>query len=224
VIYLTDLQLNHVNDLSENLNSFPRVTPDEIERKFMIKFKWSTGRFLVCQHHGQLRQYNFFDEIKTDNGVAKNILINESYKLKRIIYDVYKDNSKLLTLNGWEFEEMIAELMNKQGYIVELTRRTKDDGYDIMALLNIKMQSPLKFLVECKRYTSRKVGVEVIRSFKEVIDTEKANRGIIAATTYFTKGALDKQRETPYLLDYRDKDEVIKWVNDYFKAKVPKES
>ena len=50
------------------------------------------------------------------------------------------------------------------------------------------------------------------------MDTEKANRGMIVTTSYFTKGALDKQREIPYLLDYRDKDKVIDWVKDYFKS------
>ena len=78
------------------------------------------------------------------------------------------------------------------------------------------MHNPIKFLVVCKRYTNQKVGVEVIRSFKEVISVENANKGIIVTTSYFTKGALQKKAKTPYLLDYRDKDKVIEWVKDYF--------
>ena len=74
----------------------------------------------------------------------------------------------------------------------------------------------MKFLVECKRYTKQKVGVEIVRSFKEVILTEKANRGIIVTTSYFSADAQKKQKETPYLLDYRDKDKVIEWVNNYY--------
>jgi restriction endonuclease Mrr len=148
---------------------------------------------------------------------SKNIIIDDSKRIQKIIYDVYKDNSNLLKVNGREFEEMIAELLYKQGYKVELTKRTRDGGYDIIALMDLKMHHPLKFLVECKQ-TKLKVGVDVIRKFKEVIDTEKANRGIIVTTSYFTRDALKKQQEIPYLLDYRDKDKVIEWVKEYFKS------
>lgn len=146
----------------------------------------------------------------------RSILVDESKRIKRIITDVYKDNSKLITLGNREFEEVIAELLAKQGFKVELTQRTKDGGYDIIALLNYKQHNPLKFLVECKRYTDKKVGIEVIRSFKHVIDKTNVNRGIIATTSYFTKGALDEQKGYPLLLDYRDKDQVIEWVKGYF--------
>jgi HJR/Mrr/RecB family endonuclease len=150
--------------------------------------------------------------------INEPIILDEAKRIKRLLQDIYNDNNKILTLNSWEFEEMIAELLVTQGYKVELTKRTKDNGYDIIALLNLHLHNPVKFLVECKRYSKRKVGVEIIRSFKEVIDTEKANRGIIVTTSYFTKGALQKQAEIPYLLDYRDKDKVIEWVQEYFSS------
>lgn len=165
-------------------------------------------------------RYNFNEIFPEYANESESIVIDESRRIQKVLYDIYKDNNNLLTLNCWDFEEMVAELLSKQGYKVELTQKTKDNGYDIIALMNIKMQTPLKFLVECKRYVHRKVGIEVIRSFKEVIDTEKANRGIIVTTSYFTKGALQKQAEIPYLLDYRDKDKVIEWVKDYFNNKV----
>lgn len=96
--------------------------------------------------------------------------------------------------------------MLKQGFEVELSKQTRDNGYDILALKNVIGLSPVKYLVECKRYAEkRKVGVELIRSFKEVLQTENANKGIIATTSYFTKPALIKQNEIPYLLDLRIK-------------------
>jgi restriction system protein len=74
----------------------------------------------------------------------------------------------------------------------------------------------MKFLVECKRYSTMKVGVEVIRIFKHVIDKANANRGIFVTTSYFTKGAINEQKDYPYLLDYRDKDKVLEWIKGYF--------
>jgi HJR/Mrr/RecB family endonuclease len=146
----------------------------------------------------------------------RTIIVDESKRVKRIITDIYKDNSTLITLGSREFEEVIAELLAKQGFKVELTPRTKDGGYDIIALLNYKQHNPLKFLVECKRYNDKKVGIEVIRSFKHVVDQTNVNRGIIATTSYFTKGALDEQKGYPLLLDYRDKDKVLEWVKGYY--------
>jgi restriction system protein len=97
----------------------------------------------------------------------------------------------------------------------EGTRRDRDNGYDIIAIKYFDQHTPLKFLVECKRFSREKVGVEIIRCFKEVIATESANRRIIVTTSYFTKDAIKKKNATPYLLDYRDKDAVMQWVFDY---------
>ena len=142
--------------------------------------------------------------------------IKERKRVKRIITDIYKDNKNLFQISPREFEEVVAELLFAQGFKVELTKQTRDHGYDILAVKDLKSQVPLKFLIECKRYTTQKVGVEIVRSFKEVILTEKANRGIIVTTSYFTLDAKKKQKDTPYLLDYRDKDKVIEWVKEYY--------
>lgn len=149
----------------------------------------------------------------------EEILIDESNKAKRIIVDIYRDHTTLLKLSPREFEQTVAELLSAQGFKVELTKQTRDDGYDILAIMQLGAHQPLKFLVECKRYTKEKIGVEIIRSFKEVIATEKANRGIIVTTSYFTKDAIKKQAEIPYLLDYKDKDAVMEWVAQYISEK-----
>ena len=145
----------------------------------------------------------------------KSRVVNESNRIKKIITDIYYDNSTLLKIGPRQFEEMIAELLYSQGFEVQLTKQTRDNGYDILALKGIKGLTPMKVLVECKRFSSKKVGIELIRSFKEVLATEDANRGIIVTTSYFTRDAQKKQKETPYLLDFKDKDQVIQWVEDY---------
>lgn len=145
----------------------------------------------------------------------ESVIIDETKRIKLILKDIYTDNSKLLTLSCWDFEEITAELLISNGYKVELTSKRKDNGYDILAIMN-SILGPLKFLVECKRYANRKVGIETVRGFKDVINTEKAHKGVIVTTSYFTAGAFKKQQETPHLLEYRNKDKVIEWVNDYF--------
>lgn len=156
-------------------------------------------------------------EIEEDSK-EEEIFIDETKRIKSIITDIYHNNSLLHTIEPRNFEEVVAELLFSQGFKVELTKQTRDNGFDIIALKYIDGHIPFKFLVECKRH-KEKIGVEIVRSFKEVIQTEKANRGIIIATSYFTAGAKKKQEEMPYLLDLRDKDHVIQWVNDYYSLK-----
>ena len=80
---------------------------------------------------------------------------------------------------------------------------------------------PLKFIVECKQYTTKKVGVEIVRQFMHVIDRENANKGIITTTSYFTKdGQKERDQFKPYLLDFKDRDDILEWVRKYCEEKL----
>jgi len=166
---------------------------------------------------------NFEDEeenVDEEKPKVKDFILNETESLQRIIFDIYLNNQKLYEISPRNLEKMIAELLSKKGFEVELTKQTRDNGYDILALKHIKDFSPVKYLVECKKYSpERKVGVEIIRSFKDVILTEKANKGIIVTTSYFSRDAIKKQTENPLLLDYKNKDELMEWVNEYYNSK-----
>ena len=166
---------------------------------------------------------NFEDEdVKTPKqDSAKNIIIGTSSKIKDILFDIYLNNENLYKISPREFEKVIAELLYHNGFEVELTKQTRDHGFDIIALKHMDNLSPIKYLVECKRYSPKnKIGVEMIRSFKEVIWTEQANKGLFVTTSYFSIDAIKKRKEMPYLLDYKDKDEIINWVNEYYKTKI----
>jgi HJR/Mrr/RecB family endonuclease len=143
------------------------------------------------------------------------ILIDESAKVKRIITDIYRKEKNLLQLTSRAFEELIAELLRHQGFEVELTKQTRDGGYDLIALKRFDSQYPSKFLVECKRYKDN-VGIEIVRSLMYLVKQEEANKGIIATTGYFTRDARRHQTTIhPYLLELRDKDQVLEWVRLY---------
>jgi restriction system protein len=57
------------------------------------------------------------------------------------------------------------------------------------------------------------VRVDMIRAFKNVISEQNANKGIIVTTSYFTTDA--KREQTPYILDFKDKGDIMDWVKDY---------
>ncbi|SIQ93061.1 restriction endonuclease [Chryseobacterium sp. RU33C] len=175
--------------------------------------------------------YDFADLIEdyeeseiADNAIeefgTKQIVLDETTRIKQIIFEIYLNNEQLYKLHPREFEQLIAELLYNKGFEIELTKQTRDNGYDILAMKYINGFSPVKYLVECKKYAeNRKIGVEIVRSFKEVLSTEQANKGLIVTTSYFSKDAIKKQQETPLLLEYKDKNEVISWVNDYYNQK-----
>ena len=133
---------------------------------------------------------------------------------KKIITDIYGDHSLFNKIEPREFEQVICELLRGKGYDAQLTKQTRDNGYDILAIKLLEGNIPFKMLVECKRYKN-KIGVEIIRSFKEVISNEQANLGMIATTSYFTRDAKRKQRNSEYILNFKDRNDIIDWVSDY---------
>lgn len=143
------------------------------------------------------------------------ILLNEVPKAQQLIRSIYNDHKQLYQLHPRDFEEMIAELMRKQGWDVKLTKQTRDQGVDIVAL-QYHGKSPYKAVIECKRNApNRKVGVEILRGFQSVILTQQANKGIIFTSSYFSADAKKYQKQhLPYLLELKDYNNIIDWIND----------
>src|SRR5690606_32268347 len=62
------------------------------------------------------------------------IIFSETDRIKDLILKIYLNNEKLFELHPREFEKIIAELLYAKGFDVELTKQTRDNGYDILAL------------------------------------------------------------------------------------------
>lgn len=150
------------------------------------------------------------------------IYLNDAKLIKNLIHDIYLDNAQMYLIKPREFEKVVAELLRNYGFEVELTKATRDGGYDIMALHKMGQGLlPIKYLIECKRYREDNgVGVEVIRSLRDVIRTNQAHMGILFTTSYFTKDANKLREETPLLLDFKDKEDLVIWINEYECKKV----
>jgi len=80
----------------------------------------------------------------------------------RLLSEAKSNPIELLRLNSRQFEEMVAEIWQRFGYLVERTSQTRDGGRDIIAIK--QTEANLRFLIECKRYERRhKVGVGIVR-------------------------------------------------------------
>lgn len=114
-----------------------------------------------------------------------------------------------------EFEELVAELLIREGMKVELTPATRDGGKDILAV-NETPVGPQLYLIECKRHAERNpVGVSIVRSLYGTIEREKASSGLIVTTSRFTDDAIKFAKSVPYRMGMKDFDGLTGWLRKY---------
>jgi restriction system protein len=129
--------------------------------------------------------------------------LSDAMKLIRKVYlDPIHPRDELLNLSPREFEILVAYLFRKQGFTVKLTRRSHDGGVDII-IHRTKASKKELSLVECKRYIN-KIGVKEVRALLGVVEREGATRGLIVATSGFTRGAWSEANQSNRieLIDY----------------------
>lgn len=162
-------------------------------------------------------EYDLITEPKLELPETKIILLDEVSRIKGAIREIYRNNDAIYRLEPYEFEQLVAELMRNKHFHVELTKRTRDGGYDLIALQDVG-GFPYRFLVECKRFAkTRRVDVNIVRSFCQVMNEEK-NNGIIVTSAYFSADAKKyRQKFAPYHLHFKDRDDVLEWVDQYVK-------
>jgi restriction system protein len=91
----------------------------------------------------------------------------------------------LLALHWSEFETFTGEVFRGLGYCVDETGRDgPDGGMDL-----ILRKGGRKFIVQCKHYRARQVGVQIVREMAGVSVREKANGAIIVTVGRFTRAA-----------------------------------
>lgn len=96
----------------------------------------------------------------------KNIRIDVSEINDWMLNELNKNPTDLYQLSSRRFEELVAELLMRKGYNVELTPATRDGGKDIYAARKDDLGSFL-YIVECKKYKpTHKIGVNILRSMK----------------------------------------------------------
>ncbi|MFN3509678.1 MAG: restriction endonuclease [Allorhizobium sp.] len=118
-------------------------------------------------------------------------------------------------MNPRDFEVLVAELLTRLEFQVELTPRSNDGGKDIVGYRMVN-GIPLKFYFECKRYAeSNKVGVAELRSLLGTVNGHgsQANIGVLVTSSKFTKGSIELMGADARL-DGKDFDDLQTWLND----------
>lgn len=103
-------------------------------------------------------------------------------------------------LDGWEFEEEVAQIFRQNGYNAKVTKKTGDDGADIIMYKNGE-----KVLVQCKHYASP-VEPAVARELNGIREDFGASKLLLVASSGVSKSCREFIQNKPYfkVLDLED--------------------
>lgn len=178
---------------------------------------------------GQIKQ--FINNPLSQHGLIDlngNPLSTNSEKGKKIITDIQVINKSLFEIvsgnpsfiyqmSPRNFEEFVAELLEKEGYRVQITQATKDGGKDIMIANNSNLGNFL-FYVECKRYApDRPVGVNLVRELYGVLQADRATAGIMITSSYFSREAKEFRQNIQHQMSLKDYLDLQSWMHKFTK-------
>jgi len=147
-----------------------------------------------------------------DDDTWKNIVTVTEDVWATVISTFARQPNLMYELGPRKFEELVAELLNRDGAEVTLTPPSRDGGRDIFAWLDTPLGKAL-YLIECKRYgPANPVGVEIVRSVYGVVAEERATAGLIVTTSSFTKGAIAFRERVPNQLSLRAYSDLAGWL------------
>lgn len=148
----------------------------------------------------------------SDSRVADAAKIEAEVVSDAVLEALARNPDDLYTLSPRRFEEVIAEVLARDGYDVTLTAASRDGGVDLWAVDHRKL-GKFVILVECKRYApDRPVGVGVARQLYGVVRKEGANAGVVASTSFFTRGAQEFAQNVPFELQLQGNSVIRDWI------------
>lgn len=116
-------------------------------------------------------------------------------------------------LNWRQFEHLIAQMLETDGYKVELMKGTKDGGVDVVAVRDLGPTGLFKSVWQAKKHRSdRKVGLSVVRELADTRLEHGASKAIIVTTSVLTSGALARVERDRYLLGKVDRGDLDRWI------------
>ena len=108
-------------------------------------------------------------------------------------------------MDGWEFEEYIAELLSRDGYIhVEVTRGSGDQGVDVLA-----QRAGVSYAVQCKHYAG-KIPNKAVQEAYAGAKFYGCDVPVVLTNSYFSPSALELGDEIG--VELWDRDELRKLV------------
>ena len=154
-----------------------------------------------------------------DNSIQKNDEEIKKYNDLKKKNDLYFKNNEIQTLiDGFrdepnKFEEFCAEIYKKMDYLVTVTPKVNDGGYDL-----ILHKDTEKCIVECKCYALRhSIGRPLIQKLVGANQKAQADRMIFVTTSSFTREAEEYAKDTN--VELVDGEKLMRYVKEYLNKK-----
>lgn len=161
--------------------------------------------------------YSFDEQSQLYIPEEKRVIASLNYSASDLISEISKNPRILYQIDPRKFEELLAKIFSTHGFSVELTKKTRDGGRDIVAIrsdLGIKS----KYIIECKRYAAKNpVRVDLVRNLYGVQAQEGANKSVLATTSYFTQDAkkfAETVNTTKWAMALKEYKDIVQWVRD----------
>lgn len=133
------------------------------------------------------------------------------FHISRTRKNITTDIRVIDQLDGFEFEEYLAELFRKKHYMCQLTKRSGDYGADLI----ITDRHGIKTAVQAKRY-SNNVGTDALLQVVGGKSNYRTHRAMVVTNSYFTHQAIEYAQNNDVELWDRDRliNEMILVQND----------
>ena len=175
-----------------------------VERALRVLSKQTKN--VVLLHEGDLW---------TPDTIPERVLITLNEVSRNLLEALAATPPLLHSLSPRKFEEVVAKLLEDDGFDVQLTPASRDGGRDILAYIDLAVGRILT-LVECKKWSKdRKIPVDLVRQLYGVLNAERATNAMLVTTSTFTQDAGFFVNSLKYQLTLRDYNGLAKWLRRY---------
>jgi restriction system protein len=142
--------------------------------------------------------------------------VDSSPSYIQLAQDLLSQGRTLCELHWRNFENLIGELLEGEGWTVKVTRQTRDGGIDLVAVRLDTVIGEIKSVWQAKKYgPANKVKLHEVRELSAIRDDQRATKAIMVTTSHLTKDAIEWVKRDIYRLSYRDKDYLERWLLEY---------
>lgn len=182
-----------------------RLNPVVAEDLYTIQ----SGEFKLLNDLGLVSQESNYPYMITINDNKKDIKIAKkfmNYRKNNSIYIPKLDRLDELE-NGFEFENYIAELLQKLNYEnIEILQKSNDYGADVLAEKN-----GIKYAIQCKYYSGA-VGITAVQEIIGGTKHHNAHVPIVATNNVFTKNADELAKSNNVVL--WDRQQLLRMITE----------
>jgi HJR/Mrr/RecB family endonuclease len=234
-LFVNNINLDYFQDENSDklLNQLlkTKISPKEIQK---IANFTKGNPYLLTLFSSLLNQnkytideiYKLITEKISRKGIYENSgaeIIDTSPKFQHIVSDIRIVNSDILkflkrrpedmyNLTSRQFEEMVAELMIKRGYNVEITKETRDGGKDLI-IANQTDIGNFMYYLECKKYSpNNPVGVNLVRELAGTVSVDRVTAGILVTSSYFSPDAIQFSEKIKHQMSLVDYIKLKEWL------------